>query len=80
MTEREQAWWKLAACRGAGPEMFFTGPGDPGAAEAGAGAKMCAQCPVSDACLNVCADEPFGIWGGLTASERRLLGSGGRAA
>ena len=36
---------------------------------------MCAECPVRSTCLEhaLAAGEPFGIWGGLTLRERRVL-------
>lgn len=35
----------------------------------------CRQCPASGACLDyaLAADERFGIWGGTTPDERRIL-------
>ena len=36
---------------------------------------VCAACPVRQACLEhaLSASEPYGIWGGLTLRERRML-------
>lgn len=38
--------------------------------------RICRRCPVQLACLQAAveAEEPFGIWGGLTAQERRNPG------
>ena len=37
--------------------------------------KLCETCPVINQCLNyaMTANEPFGIWGGLTVNQRRRL-------
>lgn len=39
--------------------------------------RICASCPVQDDCLQVALtfNEDYGIWGGLTAAERRALAS-----
>ena len=36
---------------------------------------ICAECPIKIICLDYAleADEPFGIWGGLTPTERQIL-------
>ena len=36
---------------------------------------ICAACPVRQRCLEyaIAADERYGIWGGLTKDERRML-------
>ena len=43
--------------------------------DAQAAKRICASCPVQDDCLAVALtfNEDFGIWGGLTAAERRAL-------
>lgn len=65
-------WRAQARCGDADPELFFP------VSEVGASAKqvddakrVCAGCPVTAECLAEAGD--FGIWGGLTASERRAL-------
>lgn len=37
--------------------------------------KLCAGCPIRVQCLEyaVEAEEPYGVWGGLTAKERKRL-------
>ncbi len=37
--------------------------------------KLCAECPIRVECLAyaVEADEPYGVWGGLTTRERKRL-------
>jgi WhiB family redox-sensing transcriptional regulator len=67
-------WQKDAACRGHDPELFFP------ATEVGAGARqveqakaVCARCPVVAACLTEHRGEEFGVFGGLSATDRRAL-------
>ncbi len=67
----KRRWSVHALCRATDPEIFFP-PNDSPATEA---RRICASCPVRRQCLAyaVAADEPFGIWGGLTTEERRNL-------
>ncbi|MGP3952640.1 WhiB family transcriptional regulator [Streptomyces sp. 7N604] len=60
-----------AACTAVDPELFFDGEPD----AITAAKKVCGACPVRAACLQMALDngECFGIFGGLTASERRAL-------
>jgi len=65
-------WVERAACRGAGPRLWF--PTTNGiTAESTAARAICAECPVVDECRDYgVAHEPrWGIWGGLNAKERR---------
>lgn len=65
------AWQDDAPCSTTDPEVFFPEPG-----ESAASAKsICGECDVRERCLLYALeqDEKFGIWGGLTASERRRL-------
>ena len=64
--------WRLdAACRGLDPLVFHPSEGDEGL-EAKA---VCAECPVRQDCLDhaLAVREKDGVWGGLTAIERRRL-------
>lgn len=70
-------WQRRAQCRGMDPAIFFPQPSRHGPAstisqdEARAKA-VCDGCPVAAACkaYAIAAAEPYGIWGGMTASER----------
>ncbi|MFD8883799.1 WhiB family transcriptional regulator [Streptomyces erythrochromogenes] len=80
------AWQAEAVCREVGSEPFF-GPaeeeGRRGRKESDRQAKsLCGTCPVVEACLHhaLATHEPHGVWGGLTARERRLLLSPGAMA
>jgi len=67
----EVSWWTLARCRGIDPVVFHPAEGDPGEEAK----EICALCPVRESCLDhaLTAREKDGVWGGLTAIERRRL-------
>lgn len=71
--EHDMSWKPLGACIGMDPDMFFP-PKGPSPKEAKA---VCARCPVRQECLDYSmeANEKFGVWGGLTERERRILRS-----
>lgn len=64
--------WKLnGVCRTIDPELWF-----PGEQQTGAEAKRwCKTCPVMLTCLQYAIEnaEPYGVWGGMTANERKLF-------
>ena len=68
--------WQLASlCRGVDSSIFFHPDGERGLARAKREARakaLCAQCPVLDQCRAhaVAVNEPYGIWGGMSESER----------
>jgi len=67
-------WFTRAACIGVDPDLFFPDRGGP-VAEAKA---VCRSCPVCRDCLEFALAEPaerFGVWGGLSERERRVLAS-----
>lgn len=65
------SWLKQAACRGMNPALFY-----PKQAEYKQGREVCKNCSVQRECL---ADtlwrdnDNYGLWGGLTPSERHEL-------
>jgi WhiB family redox-sensing transcriptional regulator len=65
-------WRNLARCRGVDPEIFHPVNDDAGADEAKA---ICAACAVREPCLEyaLATREKDGVWGGLTARERRRV-------
>lgn len=78
--EGSATWRRRAACKGLDPGTFHPDDrsDDPDSDEVAPGAvsaakEICAACPVREACLEhaLAAREPDGIWGGLTAQERR---------
>ncbi|MFD0270274.1 WhiB family transcriptional regulator [Streptomyces sp. NPDC127106] len=71
-------WQLRAACRNLGPGRFYHPAGERGPERDErdeAAKRVCAVCPVRAACLEhaLRTREPFGVWGGLTEEERRML-------
>lgn len=73
-----EGWdWQLRArCRGRDSAIFFdysTGTAAVGTLDLAGARRICDTCPVMQTCLEyaVAANEPFGVWGGLTPEERR---------
>lgn len=77
-------WRHSAACREIDPDLFIgpDGEGDWARARREAKAKrVCAACPVSDACLDLATrTRSEGVWGGLNDDERRNLRRNRRTA
>lgn len=70
--ETTDGWRSRARCRGVDPVLFHPVNEDDDAEAAKA---ICALCPVQEACLEyaIAAREKDGVWGGLTARERRRV-------
>lgn len=78
-------WRDRALCHGADPTIFYPedyafgniSPMSEAAAMIREAKAICRNCPVRGECLvrALDADERFGIWGGLTAPERKALGA-----
>jgi WhiB family redox-sensing transcriptional regulator len=69
---RPELRWKLdALCAQTDPELFFPEKGG----STYDAKKVCLGCDVRDRCLEYALerDESFGVWGGLSESERRKL-------
>ncbi|KAA9161342.1 WhiB family transcriptional regulator [Amycolatopsis acidicola] len=69
-------WQHRAACRDEDPELFFpVSEMGPGARQVAQAKAVCARCPVRAECLSSALDAglDYGIFGGLTGSERRKL-------
>ena len=64
-------WRDLALCQEVGTDIFF--PEKSEAVAAMRARSVCARCEVKVECLAAGMDEEHGIWGGLTAVERRQL-------
>lgn len=80
------AWeWQLqGACRGADTELFFHpyGEREPSRSRRENQAlAICRSCPVLERCRSyaLAAREPYGVWGGLTETDRIELLAGRRA-
>lgn len=67
----ERDWVIRSACKGLDPTIFYPAT-DEDADEAKA---VCAQCPVSEACLEhaIAHREHNGVWGGATERERQRI-------
>nr|WP_076814443.1 WhiB family transcriptional regulator [Pseudofrankia asymbiotica] len=74
--------WQLhGACRGESTELFFHPEGERGPARAAreAAAKaICSRCCVVKECGEhaLSAREPYGVWGGMSESEREAILTG----
>lgn len=83
----DQSWQLRAGCRGPESALFFPPShterrGERGVREARA-KSLCRTCEVRAECLGYALqiEEPHGIWGGLTESERRsMISASSRAA
>jgi len=66
-------WRDRARCRGVDPQVFH--PPEEDDAAAAEAKTICGLCPVREPCLEyaISAREKDGVWGGLTARERRRL-------
>jgi WhiB family redox-sensing transcriptional regulator len=64
-------WVRWAECAGCDPDLFFP---ERGASTRQAKA-VCTGCPVREECLEYALSngEKFGIWGGKSERERRIL-------
>ena len=68
------SWLDLAACRGEDPELFFpVGNDGPALIQQALAITVCRRCPALIQCRTwaLAAGETAGVWGGLTADERR---------
>jgi WhiB family redox-sensing transcriptional regulator len=71
-------WQLRGLCRGVDSSMFFHPDGERGRARMQReqrAKEMCRQCPVIQECRSHALEvgEPYGVWGGLSESERDLL-------
>src|SRR5262245_32843240 len=71
-------WQMQGLCRGVDSSVFFHPDGERGRARAQRelrAKEMCRSCPVIAQCRShaLSVAEPYGIWGGLSESERELL-------
>ncbi|MER6126814.1 WhiB family transcriptional regulator [Streptomyces sp. NPDC001795] len=70
-------WQQRAACRGLG-SYFYSPQGERGRSRRAREQRalaICARCPVLEACgaFALGAHEPYGVWGGMTESQRRQI-------
>lgn len=72
MTRDDDQWRLYALCREYDSSMWFPPHGTP-LPQINAAKAICATCPVKHACLEAGMDEHYGIWGGTSETERRIL-------
>lgn len=72
-------WQQHGVCRDEDPDLFFPtgGPGEV-RKQNGAAQQVCFRCPVMEQCLNWALEtgQDMGVWGGLSAEDRRRLRRG----
>jgi WhiB family redox-sensing transcriptional regulator len=71
-------WQLRGSCRGMDSSFFFHPDGERGPARARREARakaVCQHCPVLEQCRRhaLAVQEPYGIWGGLSESEREAI-------
>jgi WhiB family redox-sensing transcriptional regulator len=71
-------WQLLAQCRDQDSAIFFHPDGERGSARANREARakeICGTCPVLLQCRDhaLAVREPYGVWGGLSPTERKTL-------
>lgn len=74
---QDTPWHTEAVCRRDEAGLFFAPSKEPTAARLAreeAAKRVCAGCPVMVECREhaLLQPEPYGVWGGLTAAERRV--------
>lgn len=69
------SWREQAACRGVAQQQFFPRKTGTAIVEIDKAKRLCATCPVQPQCLEfaLLTRQEFGVWGGTTEHERRLL-------
>jgi WhiB family redox-sensing transcriptional regulator len=75
-------WQRRGACRGRDSAQFFHPDGERGSSRARreeAAKRVCAGCPVRPECAAhaLMVQEPYGVWGGLTETDRLRLQEAG---
>jgi len=69
------SWRTQAACLDRDPSLFFLEKGDNQTGRTRAAKAICATCPVRVECLDyaVSLRLMYGVWGGLTYTQRRRI-------
>jgi WhiB family redox-sensing transcriptional regulator len=69
-------WRQDAECRDLDPNLFFpVGVTGPAVEQIAAAKSICGSCPVRNECLEfaITTNQEFGVWGGTSEDERRVL-------
>jgi WhiB family redox-sensing transcriptional regulator len=69
----QEPWMRQAVCLEIDPDLFYPDRGDSWGSRAAK--RICTACPVREDCLQfaVAHHEHFGVWGGLTPTERQRM-------
>lgn len=65
------AWQEEAVCASTDPDLFFPDPGD--VQSSLKAREICSTCPVVAECARLGLKFEYGIFGGLTAMDRRAV-------
>lgn len=78
MNQQTSTWWRMprfsgpGACAQSDPEVWFRDGKGGRSSEDRFAIRICRRCKIKDECLQwAMENEDWGIWGGLTAEERR---------
>ena len=75
-------WRDSAACRDTDPDLFFpVGVTGPAVEQIAAAKAVCSTCAVQARCLEfaIATNQEYGVWGGTSEEERRVLRRAWRA-
>ena len=73
---RQESWAARGACRQSDPDLFFpVAARGPALRQLARAKSVCERCPVRVQCLEYAlqSGQSFGVWGGASAEERRLM-------
>lgn len=74
-------WRHHAACRDEDPELFFPiGTSGPALMQIEEARRVCRRCPVAEHCLNAGFGQHYGVWGGVSETERQSMRQRARKA
>jgi WhiB family redox-sensing transcriptional regulator len=80
--ESDECWRAQAACHDLDPDLFFpVGVTGPAVGHIAAAKAVCRGCPVRVECLEfaISTNQEYGVWGGASEEERRVLRRAWRA-
>ena len=78
-TSPDPEWFRRARCVGMPLAVFFPEATDDSTRSASQAIRVCQRCPVQDDCLSEALSHPYhedyGIYGGTTRAQRRVIRS-----
>jgi len=78
----DDGWRDNAACASVDPDLFFpVGVTGPAVGQIAAAKAVCADCAAQSRCLEfaIATNQEYGVWGGTSEEERRILRRAWRA-